>query len=92
MSKKIAEGIDALVLDVKSGRGAFMKTRGRSRRAGRVAGVDRQRAPACGPRRSSRAMDAPLGRAVGNALEVIECIEMLKGRGPAGSRRRVASS
>jgi pyrimidine-nucleoside phosphorylase len=82
MSKKIAEGIDALVLDVKTGGGAFMKTEADSRRLaeslvaiGKASGV---RTEALITR-----MDAPLGRAVGNALEVIESVEVLKGNGPA---------
>ena len=80
MSKKIAEGIAALVLDVKVGRGAFMKTEDDARRlaealvaTGHAAGV-RTEALITG-------MDAPLGRTVGNALEVVECTELLKGRG-----------
>ncbi len=82
MSKKIAEGIDALVLDVKTGSGAFMKTEADSRRLaeslvsiGKASGV---RTEAIITR-----MDAPLGLAVGNALEVIESIDVLKGAGPA---------
>ena len=81
MSKKIAEGIGGLVLDVKTGSGAFMKTLSDSRRLaeslvaiGTASGV---RTEALITR-----MDAPLGRSVGNSLEVIECIETLKGRGP----------
>jgi pyrimidine-nucleoside phosphorylase len=82
MSKKIAEGIGGLILDVKTGAGAFMKTREASRglaealvAIGRAAGVRTEAL--------ITNMEAPLGRAVGNANEVIESIETLKGSGPA---------
>jgi len=81
MSKKIAEGIGGLVLDVKTGSGAFMKTLPDSRRLAQslvAIGV------ASGVRTEALItnMDAPLGRMVGNSLEVVECIETLKGHGP----------
>jgi pyrimidine-nucleoside phosphorylase len=81
MSKKIAESIDALVLDVKCGRGAFMKTRDDADRLGQSL-VDTGMANGVRTSALLTAMDAPLGRAVGNSLEVIECLETLKGRGP----------
>jgi len=81
MSKKLAEGSDGLVLDVKCGDGAFMKD------------VDHARAlaesmVAIGNHAGVRTeafitdMDAPLGTAVGNALEIVECLATLKGQGP----------
>ena len=82
MSKKLAEGSTALVLDVKCGRGAFMK-----RPADAVALA--RSMVAIGTAASVRTecfitrMDVPLGRAVGNAVEIAECIEVLNGRGPA---------
>jgi pyrimidine-nucleoside phosphorylase len=82
MSKKIAEGVGGLVLDVKTGGGAFMKTLDDSRALARsLVGIGN----ASGVRTEAliTAMDAPLGRKVGNALEVIESVDVLKGEGPA---------
>jgi len=86
MSKKIAEGIGGLVLDVKTGAGAFMKSPADSRRLAEslvAIGV------ASGLRTEAliTTMDAPLGRMVGNSLEVIESIETLKGNGPQDLER-----
>jgi pyrimidine-nucleoside phosphorylase len=81
MSKKIAEGIQGLVMDVKCGSGAFMKTRQEARAlAESLIGIGE----AHGVRTEAllTAMDVPLGRMVGNALEVKESIEVLKGGGP----------
>ncbi|MBN9165991.1 MAG: thymidine phosphorylase [Myxococcales bacterium 68-20] len=82
LSKKLAEGIDGLVLDVKVGKGAFMKSEENARaladklvRVGTRAG---KKVVAVLTR-----MDAPLGRAVGNANETREALEVLHGRGPA---------
>src|SRR5439155_22086658 len=82
VSKKIAEGIEGLVMEVKCGRGAFMKERGDARRLAESL-VANGRANGLRTEALLTAMDAPLGRAVGNALEVQECIDTLKGRGPA---------
>ena len=81
MSKKLAEGIDALVLDVKFGSGAFMKTIDDARRLARVL-VDTGKANGKRVRALLTPMEQPLGRAVGNSVEVAESIECLKGRGP----------
>ncbi len=82
LSKKLAEGIDVLVLDVKFGRGAFMadKTKARELAQALVAVATAMGKPT---RAVLTAMEEPLGRTVGNALEVIESIDCLKGHGPA---------
>src|SRR5678816_2779884 len=82
MSKKLAEGSNALVLDVKCGDGAFMKDPDRARQlATSMVAIGRQ----AGVRTEAviTDMDVPLGRAVGNALEIVECLDTLKGKGPA---------
>src|SRR5215471_16896503 len=82
LSKKIAEGIGALVLDVKVGSGAFMKTEADARTLAEwLCGIASRNGVKTEAVLSS--MDAPLGWAVGNANEVIESIETLKGQGPA---------
>jgi pyrimidine-nucleoside phosphorylase len=82
LSKKLAEGIDVLVLDVKFGRGAFMKDKARAKELAEAL-VSVAKAMGKPTRAVLTAMEQPLGRGVGNALEVIESIECLRGRGPA---------
>jgi len=78
MGKKLAEGIDALVLDVKFGRGAFMPTKARARQLAEAL-VDIGAAMQKPVRAVLTAMDQPLGRTVGNVLELVESIEFLHG-------------
>ena len=84
LSKKLSEGIDALVLDVKVGRGAFMKDEASARalaeslvRVGAGAGLD--------VKAYLTHMSHPLGTTIGNALEIRESIDILRGEGPADS-------
>jgi thymidine phosphorylase len=82
MSKKIAEGTSALVLDVKVGTGAFMKDEGRARElAETMVGLG----AAHGVRTTAllTQVDVPLGRTAGNALEGVEAVEVLAGGGPS---------
>lgn len=85
MSKKIAEGIDALVLDVKTGSGAFMK---KEEEAVHLAHLMVETGTRMGKHVVALItdMDQPLGCYIGNALEVIECVDVLKGGGPADLR------
>jgi pyrimidine-nucleoside phosphorylase len=85
MSKKMAEGIDALVLDVKTGDGAFMK---KQSDAEYLAGLMVETGTRMGKKIVALItdMEQPLGRKVGNALEVEECIEILHGGGPEDLR------
>jgi thymidine phosphorylase len=82
MSKKIAEGTGGLVLDVKFGSGAFMKTPERARELGETM-VAIGAAHGLATTALLTDMSVPLGRAVGNALEVAESVEVLRGGGPA---------
>jgi len=82
LSKKLAEGIDALVLDVKTGDGAFMSREEDARRlAESMAGIGRELGKPVQAVLTD--MNAPLGRTVGNALEVRESVACLRGEGPA---------
>ncbi len=81
MSKKLAEGIDGLVLDVKTGEGAFIKNLEGSRELATAMcvigkGMGKQVVALI------TRMDQPLGKAVGNAVEIAECVECLRGGGP----------
>jgi pyrimidine-nucleoside phosphorylase len=85
LSKKLAEGIDGLVLDVKCGGGAFMKTPAQARALGKaLVSVGR----GAGKRVSALITDmsAPIGRTIGNALETREAIEVLQNAGPRDTR------
>lgn len=86
MSKKLAEGIDGLVLDIKVGTGAFMKSlkdaENLAKNLIKIAVAGKKRVAAL-----ITDMDQPLGQAVGNALEVTECLEVMSGRGPADLRK-----
>jgi pyrimidine-nucleoside phosphorylase/thymidine phosphorylase len=85
LSKKLAEGIDALVLDVKVGSGAFMKRLPDARALARtLVGAGRGMGKEVVALVTD--MDQPLGRTVGNALEVREVLELLRGGGPADLR------
>jgi pyrimidine-nucleoside phosphorylase len=82
MSKKLAEGLDALVLDVKFGSGAFMKTAERARELARSL-VETGRRMGVPTTALLTDMNQPLGRMAGNAVEVDESVAALEGRGPA---------
>lgn len=85
MSKKLAAGIDGLVLDIKTGTGAHMASADQARglaktmmSIGKAAGIQISAA--------ITRMDAPIGQAIGNALEIVEAIEVLQGSGPLKTR------
>ncbi|ETW25421.1 thymidine phosphorylase [Mycobacterium gastri] len=81
MSKKLAEGAGALVLDVKVGAGAFLKSEAQSRELAHTM-VDLGTAHGVPTRALLTDMNSPLGRTVGNSLEVAEALEVLAGGGP----------
>jgi pyrimidine-nucleoside phosphorylase len=85
MSKKLAEGIDALVLDVKTGSGAFMKS---EKEAAFLAELMVETGERMGKEVVALItdMDQPLGKMIGNALEVVEVVEVLRGGGPEDLR------
>jgi len=85
MSKKLAEGIDALVLDVKTGSGAFMKS---EKDAAFLAKLMVETGERMGKEVVALItdMDQPLGNMIGNALEVVEVVEVLRGHGPEDLR------
>ncbi len=88
MSKKLAEGLDALILDVKTGSGAFMREMDRARELARTM-VEIGKGMGVKVRALLTDMDRPLGVMVGNALEVAESVEVLQGKGPEDVRELV---
>jgi len=86
MSKKLAEGVDALVLDVKTGSGAFMKN---EKDAAFLAELMVETGERMGKQVVALItdMDQPLGKMIGNALEVVEVVEVLRGEGPEDLRQ-----
>jgi pyrimidine-nucleoside phosphorylase len=81
MSKKIAEGSDGIVLDVKTGNGAFMKNIGDARKLGRTM-IAIGKAGGLKMKALITDMSQPLGFAIGNALEVKQAVEVMRGQGP----------
>ncbi len=81
LSKKLAEGLDALLLDVKVGAGAFFRRPEEARDLACLM-VDLGKRMGCRVAAWLTSMEAPLGRAVGNAVEIEECVAILKGHGP----------
>ncbi len=81
MSKKLAEGANGIVMDIKVGSGAFMRTKSEAKKLARsIINTASRFDKKCVTLLTN--MNQPLGEAVGHTLEVIECIEVLKGRGP----------
>jgi len=85
LSKKLAENLEGLVLDVKVGSGAFMRRREEAEQLARTL-VDLAWALGCRTVAWLTSMDAPLGAAVGNASELLEAVDVLRGKGPPDVR------
>ena len=81
MSKKLASGADTILLDVKYGNGAFMQTLEDAKKLAQTM-IDIGKHCHKDTRATISSMSQPLGKAIGNSLEVIEAIETLKGKGP----------
>lgn len=90
MSKKIASGTDALVIDVKTGAGAFMKTLDDSKALARAL-VDIGKGVGMKCMALITDMNQPLGDAIGNSLEIEESIDLLKGNGPADLEKLIVT-
>jgi len=85
ISKKGAAGLDAMVIDVKTGSGAFMREHDRARALAKAL-VTTGNSLGVRSQALITDMNQPLGRAVGNSIEVLECIELLRGEAPEGAR------